>query len=169
MFVTARSNSGPADERGVIGAARSDDLIHWEALPPVSAPGAFAEMEVPQSLRVDDRWLLLFCSARPAAAVQQRTPTARTWKGTHHVIADDLLGPYELPAKPTLVADPFATFYAGRTVEAPDGSLVFLAWRQHDGVGRRGAFVGGLSNPAPVTIEADGRARIDATQLWPRD
>ena len=169
MFVTASGNTGPADERGVIGAACSDDLIHWVALPPVSAPGAFAEMEVPQSLRIGNRWLLLFCSAKPAAAVQARNPDARAWKGTHHVVADDLLGPYDLPPQPTLVADPFATFYAGRTVESPDGPLVFLAWRQHDGVDRRGTFIGGLSNPASVSIASDGRLMIDATQLWPSD
>lgn len=169
MFVTASRNTGPADECGVIGAARSDDLISWHVLPPVAAPGTFADMEVPQSLRIGDRWFLLFCTAKPAARHRERDPAANSWGGTHYVVADDLLGPYELAPGPPLVADPFATFYAGRTVEAPDGSLVFLAWRQHDGIGRRGAFVGGLSNPAPVTVESDGRLRVDATQLWPNE
>ncbi len=171
MFVTASSNDGPADERGVIGAARSSDLIHWEALPPVAAPGAFAEMEVPQSLRVDDRWLLLFCTTKHAARRLQRgsSSNADYWAGTHYVVADDVLGPYHLLPGPPLVADPFATYYAGRTVEAPDGSLVFLAWRQHDGVGKRGTFLGGLSNPAPLAIEPDGRLTVDAAALWPSE
>jgi hypothetical protein len=31
MFLTARACAGPADQRGVIGHARSSDLVHWRA------------------------------------------------------------------------------------------------------------------------------------------
>jgi beta-fructofuranosidase len=34
MFLSARANSGPLDGRGVIGLARSADLLSWEVLPP---------------------------------------------------------------------------------------------------------------------------------------
>ena len=53
MLVTARVNHGPARDRGVIGRASSGDLVVWRALPPLTAPGGFAQMEVPQRLVMD--------------------------------------------------------------------------------------------------------------------
>ncbi len=167
MFVTARANRGPVDERGVIGAARSSDLVHWEALPPVAAPLAFEELEVPQSVRVGNRWLLLFCSARPSARHRASDPEVNMWGGTHYLVADDLLGPYELAPSPPLLADSVATFYAGRIVEGPEGDVVFLAWSQYAGANGQGGFLGGLSNPAPVIISPDGLLSVDRAALWP--
>ncbi len=39
MVVTARAKSGDIWERGVLGHLRSADLVNWEALPPLTAPG----------------------------------------------------------------------------------------------------------------------------------
>jgi beta-fructofuranosidase len=47
-FITARVNHGPADGRGVIAHARSRNLVNWEVLPPVTEPGDFGHLEVPQ-------------------------------------------------------------------------------------------------------------------------
>ena len=47
-YVTARANDGDPEGRGVIGHARSHDLVHWEVLPPVTEPMGFGQMEVPQ-------------------------------------------------------------------------------------------------------------------------
>ena len=49
-YVTARAAEGPARGRAVIGHARSDDLVRWEVLPPVTRPMGFGQMEVPQLL-----------------------------------------------------------------------------------------------------------------------
>jgi len=38
-FITARVQTGPIDERGVIAQARSNDLIRWEVQPPVCKAG----------------------------------------------------------------------------------------------------------------------------------
>jgi len=39
MLLTARAREGPADQRGVIGHARSHDLVRWQAQAPLSRPG----------------------------------------------------------------------------------------------------------------------------------
>jgi beta-fructofuranosidase len=36
MLITARANHGPDDDHGVIGHARSQDLLTWEVQPPRS-------------------------------------------------------------------------------------------------------------------------------------
>jgi hypothetical protein len=56
MVVCARVNHGLADERGVLGHASSADLGTWEAGPPLSAPGEFSQLEVPQLLQVGGAW-----------------------------------------------------------------------------------------------------------------
>jgi beta-fructofuranosidase len=166
MFFTARANHGPSDGRGVIGCARSSDLVHWEQLPPVTEPGEFGELEVPQVFALGGRWYMLFCTAKHSAACLARLGLKADWFGTHYLVADSLTGPYELLADDALVGDALGTFYAGRVVEGPNGKLVFLAWRR---LGDDGRFLGALSAPAPVEQLPDGRLHVDADALWPRD
>ena len=80
MLITARARTGPADARGVVGHAWSDDLRSWEAGPPLSAPGEFAQLEVPQLVHVGGAWRIVFCAtvgdhgaARAAAAASRRS------------------------------------------------------------------------------------------------
>ena len=179
MVYTARANGGsttrsqiaaspeqpiiPADGRGVIGFARSRDLIAWEPLPPVSDPGDFGDLEVPQPIRLGDRWYLLFCTAKHSAARLAWTGPDGRWMGTHYLVADRVTGPWRLSTDEPLLADEAGTYYAGRIVDGPTGAPVLLAWRQWDDAGR---FLGGLSNPAPVSVLADGRLAVDRTALW---
>jgi beta-fructofuranosidase len=164
MFFTARANSGPFDGRGVIGLARSTDLLHWEQLPPVTPIGLYHHLEVPQVLYLDGRYYLFFCTNAHSSARKTAHGIDAEWSGTHYLIADQLTGPYQPVDDPPLLADRNGTYYAGRVVDDPDGRPVFLAWRQWD---VHGAFVGGISDPAPVHMMPDGRLRIDASQLWP--
>ena len=157
---------GPMDGRGVIGLARSTDLVEWEPLPPLVAPGEFGEMEVPQVVHLDDRWYLLFCTAKHAADRLARTGPTGRWFGTHYLVADDLLGPYRLLTDEPLVGDEAGSYYAGRIVDDPDGRPVFLAWRQWSIVG---TFLGGLSDPSPVRVLADGRLEVESAMLWSQE
>jgi len=59
-LITARAPTGAADGRGVVGHARSTDLMRWHVLPPVTAPGEFAQVEVPQLVQIDGHRNILF-------------------------------------------------------------------------------------------------------------
>ncbi|MCP4225296.1 MAG: glycosyl hydrolase family 32, partial [Actinomycetia bacterium] len=48
VLLTARVQEGPAGERGVVAHAVSDDLRRWTVLDPVTDPGAFGHLEIPQ-------------------------------------------------------------------------------------------------------------------------
>ena len=162
MFLSARVHHGPHDGRGVIGLARSTNLLSWEVLPPVSPPGDFTEMEVPQVVFANGRYYLLFCAARHSAV--RLSPTGATyWWGTHYLVADKLTGPYHFLTDEPLVADTPGTYYAGKLVRDSAGTLYFMAWRQWDEAGN---FCGGLSDPAEVHILPDGRLHVDPQQLW---
>ena len=162
MFLSARVNTGPLDGRGVIGLARSTNLHSWAALPPVSTPGDFTEMEVPQVVPLNGRYYLLFCASGHAAARLSRTASKR-WIGTHYLVADKLTGPYRSLTDEPFVADAAGTYYAGKLIRDSAGALFFMAWRQWD---EEGNFCGGLSDPAAVHVLPDGRLHVDSQELW---
>jgi beta-fructofuranosidase len=155
MLITARANHGPADDRGVIGHARSADLIHWEAQPPLTDPGSgFGQLEVPQVEIVDGQPVLLFSCLRPELSAARRADgeTGGIWA----VTGDSLLGPFDT-AKARLVTD--ESLYAGRIVKDPHGQWQLLAFHNR---GADGRFVGGLSDPIAVRL-TDGRLEANTT------
>ena len=159
MYITTRVNTGPPDGRGVIGLARSSNLIDWTLDGPVTRPGDFGEMEVPQYLEIGSRRYLLFCTGKPS---QRRLASdgVTSWIGTHYLTATSATGPWELAPDPPMAADSAGTWYAGRTVQV-DGRWYFFAWRLE----RDGSFAGGLSNPAPVEVTPDGQLHVDLERL----
>jgi beta-fructofuranosidase len=158
-LITARVNHGPADGRGVIAHARSDDLLRWEVLPPVTEPGDFGHMEVPQWVAIQGRYYLLFSSTiqTQAAARQRRTGVAPV-SGTHYLVSNNPLGPFRYTTQEFLVGDRVGTLYAGKLVPAPGGGWVFMATRL---LTSDGTFVGELGDPLPVTVDDAGNLSVN--------
>ena len=162
-LVTARAIEGPPDGRGVIGHARSSDLIRWETLPPLTKPGQFYALEVPQLVRIGAYHYLLFSTWASAHSAARREETRlEPVGGTHYLVADDPLGPFRFSTHDFLVGDPLGSLYSGKLVEGSDGRLQFLSWRNF---APDGAFVGELADPLPVAVDGAGNlsvARSDA-------
>jgi beta-fructofuranosidase len=118
-LVTARANHGPSDGRGVIGHARSLDLLDWEVLPPLTQPGDAGELEVPQLVAANERFYLLFSTL--AERWSARRAARRPAGGTFYFVGDDSLGPFELPDDPALTADRDGSLYAGKLVADRNG------------------------------------------------
>lgn len=159
-LMTARSHpeSAPPDARGVIGHARSSDLIQWEVLPPLTPPGEFGHMEVPQLIHINDRYYLLFSVPYAFYANARKTRLAdQLVTGTHYLVADDPLGPYQYITDEFLVGDYAETLYSGKLIQGPDDAWYFLAFANFDA---DGAFVGDLIDPLPVEVHADGRLTV---------
>lgn len=144
MLITARAADGPPDERGVIGHARSDDLITWEVQPPLSKPAGFGQLEVPQVAVVDGQPLLIFC-CQPTHLAPQRRATPPEGD-VYAVPADDVLGPYDIE-----LARPFAhrSLYAARLIEQQSGSWSLIGFRDIE----NGSFVGELTDPIAVRYD----------------
>ncbi len=157
MWFTARVPDGPPDGRGVIGTARSDDLVRWEVEPPVTPYGDFGECEVPQYWEHRGRSYLLFCTSvrRTASARVERLAASagEAETGTHYYIADAPSGPWRLGDGPFLAGGAARSLYAGRIVDDPMGRPVFLGTIafQPDG-----GYVGALSDPIPVEAGPGG-------------
>lgn len=162
MLITARVTDGPADGRGTIGYARSADLETWEILPPLTEPGDFGHLEVPQLVSEGDRWYLFFSAyewAHSAARLERASPVC----GTHYLVSDASTGPFRLLTDTFLSGDERGELYAGRVERDPNGRLVFLAFLQFVG---GGAFVGGLSDPIPIVVREDGTLQLDREEDW---
>ncbi|GIH91842.1 hypothetical protein ACFFMN_34455 [Planobispora siamensis] len=148
MLVTARAKLGPADGRGVIGHARSPDLRHWEAGPPLSAPAGFGHLEVPQVRRVCGRTVLVF-SCRPREMAPEH-PLARADPppGVWTAPAAGPTGPFDIAGARPLRA---GSLYAGRLIVEPDGGPALLGFRDMED----GRFVGEIADPVPVFLDGD--------------
>jgi beta-fructofuranosidase len=152
MYFTARANHGPPDGRGVVGQARSDDLWDWEVLPPLTEPGDYGHLEVPQVVGIGDHHYLIY-SVYDWAHSAARLERAERVCGTHYMIGESPLGPFRSPGDNFLYGTPAGPFYAGRLVQGPDGGWLFMSWAQFD---ERGGFVGALADPVPVRQHDDG-------------
>jgi beta-fructofuranosidase len=141
-LITARSSAGPADGRGVIGHADSDDLVSWIVRPPLSEPGEFGHLEVPQVELVDGSAVLMFSvGADDVSARRRRRDDIRT--AIYICPAPTMLGPFD-PLLAQAVAQ--RSLYSGRLIQGRDGSWVMLGFVDHDG---EGGFVGEISDPVP--------------------
>ena len=158
MLVTARANAGAIDGRGVIGHAVSADLSHWNVEAPLSEPGDFIFLEVPQLIRIGGVWRVLFSVPPDGQSAGRRTGRdADAHGGTHYLVGQEKLGPYSLIDDPFFVGDATASLFAGRMLEHR-GRLLFFAARNYDEHGR---YHGELTDPMLVTVAPDGSLVVE--------
>jgi beta-fructofuranosidase len=152
-FITARANSGPSMARGVIAHAVSVDLMSWEVGAPVSSPGEFGQLEVPQLVAIEDRWYLFFCTSHEHFSDSRRDRAGvKLERGSHYLVSDNPLGPFELAGDDFLAGDEIGTLYAGKAIRDPEGNWVLMssrAWSRRD-------FVGEIGDPFPLLIDSEG-------------
>lgn len=157
MYVTARVAEGPPDGRGVIATARSSDLRDWVVETAVTTPGEFRQLEVPQLVRLRERYAVLFSAGRGdwSASRRARLP-GQDQSGTHVLYGPSPRGPFAADDDAFLVGSSSVDLYAGRLIRH-EGSWWFLAWYQSDS---EGAFLGGVSDPLPADI-LGSRVRVE--------
>ncbi|MCB0911368.1 MAG: family 43 glycosylhydrolase [Propionibacteriaceae bacterium] len=149
MLVTARGNTGPVDERGVVGHAWSADLRSWEVREPLSEVGqGFGQLEVMYDVEIEGHTFLLFsCLGGDVADARKGTTPGGTWAAK----AETPLGPYDI-AGATVVSPP--GLYVGRLIQLRDtGEWKFLAFVNET---PDGAFGGTIIDPLPVQL-VDGK------------
>jgi beta-fructofuranosidase len=145
MVITARSATGPPRWGGILGHARSHNLVDWEVQPPLTEPAGFRELEVTQVHLIGGRAVLVFSCAPESVAASRATTGATTWT----VVGDKVADGWDVA---TAVPFPHETLYGGRLVRGPDGGWYLLGFRDLD----NGVFVGEILDPVPVDW-VDGR------------
>ncbi|MBQ1783561.1 MAG: hypothetical protein II007_07910 [Gammaproteobacteria bacterium] len=136
-FFTCRVNQGDPLARGAIGRAYSQDLIRWQILAPASMPGRYTHMEVPDVVRHQGRWYMLF-------AVKQewhrgnRDHHDQPVTGVRYLVADRLDGEFHLPSGNSVLIGSDDACYTGRFWPAADGALTLWSW--HAGADEGAAY-----------------------------
>lgn len=156
MLITARSKEGERFDRGVIGHARSKDLLTWEVLPPLTRPGGFGQLEVPQVAVVGDQPVLLF-SCHASELPPDRRPGV-DGRGVWSVAGESLLGPFDVSRAGLF---DHSSLYAARLVEDPAHGWHLMGFRNYES----GRFVGELADPIPVELEDGQLVRREASRL----
>jgi beta-fructofuranosidase len=146
MIITARANNGPADTRGVIGHARSGDLLTWEIQPPLTEPAGFGHQEVPQVRLVEGRPLLVFSCWQQGGG----STSGAVWTAP----GETLLGPWDLRRAR---AFDHPTAYAGQLVRDRAGTWYLHAFDNGPN------FDGTVLDPIPVQLGPDGLEAITGT------
>ena len=144
MFITARAGQGRPSERGVVGHARSDDLLNWTVLAPATQPGyGFHQLEVTQTAEIEGRTVLVFCCFDHDLSAERRA--AGQTGGTWWAPATSLTGPFDLDRAGPLTGP---GRYAGRLVQrASDGQWCLIAFEDEQ---PDRPFLGQLTDPLPV-------------------
>lgn len=157
-FITARSKFGHPKERGVIGYASSEDLLNWEVREPLTNPGEFAYLEVPQLIEMNDRWYLLFCVESTRYSDGRRARKGEGINtGTHYMIADDPFGPFIQPENDLLFGDKAGSYYSGKIIQNNEGDWMFMTAIQYD---QTQGYVGDISDPYRLKITKDKQLAV---------
>jgi len=143
-LITARARRGADDARGVIGHAWSADLLSWEVRPPLSEPGEFGHLEVPQAEIVDGTPVLLFSVASDRFSAGRRARVPAEEAGTYIAVGRSLLGPWDIAGAQRIQ---LPDVYAARIVQDRTGAWQVIGFR--DG-SARDAFAGEIIDPVPL-------------------
>lgn len=146
MLVTAAAKTA-ADERqaGVLGVAKSSDLLNWRVAAPLSQPDqGFGETEVFQFAVVDGVPVLLFCCGPIWLSDERRA--AGEAGGVYSLVVDAQLKDVNFNRAHLFDAP---DLYAARLVEHPELGWCLIGFIDRPG----GQFVGELCDPIQVTAD----------------
>jgi beta-fructofuranosidase len=149
-FITARVNYGPADGRGVIACAESSNLIDWKVKAPISEPGEFGQLEVPQVVKSNNSHFLVFSTAVETTSLQrQNRSETKLMTGTFYLIGDNILGPYRFNGDEVIIGDSEGSLYSGKIVKISEEEILMMAFHNYT---EEGDFLGYISNPFEVSL-----------------
>lgn len=165
MIVVARDRRVHPDVRACLAWAVSDDLVHWEARPPIYSPGRFHTIETPSIFERGGRWYIQFM-VHPLWGTPPLMTDPYQDAGDYYAISDTgPEGPYRQPADEVVVAaHRHVRMGASRTVDGPDGERWFYGWLRLADPGSPEAAESGawqaIPPARPVRFQPDGAIHV---------
>ncbi len=160
MYFTAKTKDGDEKYKGCIGVAVADKLEGpYESMPPVLAPGKFAQMEVPQIIQRNDKVYLFFGSMEKDYSPDWAKETGGAQSGLHCYVGDSLTGPFEPLNGDGIVTGSKDNLYTVKLADDPrrPGEFVAYGWYMEDKGGQKAMT---LAQPMRVDWKGDD-IRID--------
>ena len=156
MLATARLKGHDTINRGTVGHATSTDLESWIVQPALTGPTGFAQLEVFQIIKVEDRYVVVFCAGGSEIDPLSGIPQV---SGTYSAPADSPTGPFHFD-KSEIIDD--GSHYAGRVVLDTDGVYKLLGFE----IGGEEGFTGSIGDP--VALELNSRGTFSAVNTTNR-
>ncbi len=104
-YFAARTKGPSPSATACIGCARSKDLLNWEQLPPVFAPGKYACIEVPDVFYLNGKWYLTLLSGH-GYGNRGFYRDSHVTNATIYAVSDSPYGPFrELKGGQILITD----------------------------------------------------------------
>lgn len=161
-FYAARIPAEEEAESAVIAAVKSNDLIHWEYLPPAFAPRKYACIEVPDVFFLNGKWYLI-CLTGNGYGNRGIFSDPSVIRGTIYAVADAPEGPYqEIEGDNVLTGDDDLSGYSCRSLVFEGQRYMFYTQPAPDSRAT-------LSPPMRVHTTDDGRLRLaysPRTRVW---
>ena len=150
--IAARLSKGPYAHRGCVAHAVSKDLVSWEVLPPVYAPGKFHDYEVPELDKIGPKYYLLW-SCMDAYVNHYETASRRRCCGTWYAVSDRPYEGFTEPEDNLIVGSGNGRWdnYVGRVLQIGGESLLFYFI-----LGRSVVDYTSLSAPKTLRTTEDG-------------
>lgn len=142
---------------GCIGLCRSQDMIHWEFLPPLFAPKQYTLMEVPRVFKVGGKYMLTWETA-PWYGTRFDTDIANRaqddWEVMlHYAVADKPEGPYTMPEDPTVFRGYYCPYVIHPVTINGQVEMISTMFTWHPSEGNR--FVGGVMPAMPLRYDGE--------------
>ena len=153
MLITARAKDAPRLRDGVLGHARSADMLTWDLQPPLTEPAGFGQIEVPQVRIIDGQALLVFTCHPVEQSAEQvaRFGPFSTW----YVLGASPTGPWDIAAARPFEGDP--KLFAAPLVQQRDGTWALVGFRNQE---PEGILSFEILDPIPVAL-VDGELRSE--------
>jgi beta-fructofuranosidase len=151
MVLSARSKELTTEHDACVALAQSEDMIHWEVLPPIFSPGKYSEISAPQIIFHKDTYYLFFTTRKknyePMFAKQHGAH-----EGLHCYYSKDLLSGYKPVNGNGVVFADDSEMYGVRVHHDSDDTFYGIGWLHQD---TRGSFIGKVANPIKLKIAND--------------
>ena len=151
MLITAREKGDTDEYNGCIGIAESDDILNWNLLPPLLAPGVYDEMEVPQMI-IHNNLYYLFFSTQAGNYKPEYAKEVGSFGGRHCYYSETLFGEYKPVNGNASVYNHEDELYGLAAISKNKNVLTSIGWLNKDPSGK---FVGRLSHPIELEINHD--------------
>lgn len=96
MLTCATHPDAPADGCGTVGICCTEDMRNWRLLPPIEIEPIAQELECPQILQIEDRYILLFsCYEKLFCHRLQQKYGAALRQTSYYMTSNHRWGPYQ--------------------------------------------------------------------------
>ena len=155
-YFAARRPAEECTETSVIALAKSEDLLHWEQLPPCFCPDKYHCIETPDVFKMGDKWYMLCLSGNHYGQRNRTGDPNMFGRITVYGVADRPEGPYRecAYADNVLVGSAECSGHCAKTAEHRGKRYLFYTQTLCDGL-KRMEF--SLSPPKAVQTDETGR------------